>query len=63
MCQDCGQPMGLQQQVDFLKRYLSDQKARLNNSRKNPELAAEVQKAESLLAQIQKQTCECGENQ
>ena len=53
MCQDCGLPIGIEQQVEFLRRYLSDQKAKLTGSPENPELAAEVAKTESLLALLE----------
>jgi len=60
MCQNCQIPMDDRQQIDFLRRYLKTQEARLRDDPDNADLSAEIDRTKGLLSQMTQTGTEAG---
>ena len=52
MCESCNTDSNPNWETDYLNRYLKEQQARLDSEGSNPEVRAEVEKAQKLLEKI-----------
>lgn len=60
MCQNCQTPMDDRQQIDFLRRYLETQEARLRDDPDNADLRVEIDRTKDLLSQVTESGTEAG---
>ncbi len=61
MCRTCQSILEPEWQIDYLKRYVKNQQDRLDRSPEQSDLAEEIEKNRLLLARLEKEVAEAGD--